>query len=396
MYQGFGKGDGGIVGGIAGEDDESDFSEICESASAEESFVCRGINDVGEEANMMFSARLCRESGDVIWIKEESENSIMERTVGMSQMTSMLHDKDRNDVYERALRASIASFQKSHNRDPIVFDIGTGTGLLSMFASRHGAEFVLGCEMFEAMATIAEEVISINNLSDKISVIPMKSSSIESIAPLRPDIVVSELLDSALLGEGCMFSHADAIKRFMDEKKSQSNDSDEFDVLSPISQRVMPYSAQVFATLISSEETKHMHDVSKIKLHGLNPFRNESARNCPGGWPLIPVQWREIASRGGRLLSDPQEILNFEFFHTFKDESETSGDDNEKMEHENEPYAFGEGCYETEIPVTSTGVTHSIMLWWKVHLLSPEIDPEREVWYTTKPDVMNWQGVFLC
>jgi protein arginine N-methyltransferase 7 len=167
MYQGFGKGDGGIIGegDYDGEGESIDFSEICESASAEEALMCRGTNDQGEGENLMVSARLNAKDGSVIWVREQSEQAIMSRTVGMSQMTSMLHDKDRNDVYERALELSIQSFRALHDRDPIILDIGTGTGLLSMFAARHGAEFVLGCEMFEAMAAIAESVVEVNNLS---------------------------------------------------------------------------------------------------------------------------------------------------------------------------------------------------------------------------------------
>ena len=216
MYQGFGKGDGGIVGGTNDDDQTVDLSDICESASAEESLMCRGTNYLGAEVNLMVSARLCPRDGGVIWVREESESEIMQRTVGMSQMTSMLHDKDRNDVYEQALQLSIRHFQDVHGRDPIVLDIGTGTGLLAMFAARHGAEFVLGCEMFDAMASIAESVIEKNNLAGTINVISAKSTSIESLSPVRPDILVSELLDSALLGESCMYSHADAIQRFMD------------------------------------------------------------------------------------------------------------------------------------------------------------------------------------
>ena len=216
MYQGFGKGDGGIVGGTNDDDQTVDLSDICESASAEESLLCRGTNELGEEVDLMVSARLCQRDGSVMWVREESESAIMQRTVGMSQMTSMLHDRDRNDVYERALQLSIRHFRNVHGRDPIVLDIGTGTGLLAMFAARHGAEFVLGCEMFDAMASIAESVIKTNNLSGTINVISAKSTSIESLSPVRPDILVSELLDSALLGESCMYSHADAIQRFMD------------------------------------------------------------------------------------------------------------------------------------------------------------------------------------
>ena len=223
MYQGFGKGDGGIIGGADGSDDEENFADVCESASAEESLVCRGIDSHGVESDLMLSARLCPNTGDVIWVKEDLQSAVMQRTVGMSQMTSMLHDKDRNDVYEKAIRISICNFKAIHGRDPVVLDIGTGTGLLAMFAARHGAGQVIGCEMFEAMASIARAVVDRNEFSDTIEVIPGKSTSIESLLPLKPDILISELLDSALLGESCMYSHADAISRFMSPDLSAGN-----------------------------------------------------------------------------------------------------------------------------------------------------------------------------
>ena len=178
----------------------------------------------------------------------------------------------------------------------------------------------------------------------------------------------------------------------------------------------MPYSAEIFGTLVESKELQQMHDISNIKLHNFNPYRDESAKFCQGGWSLIPIQWNEIENRGGKILSDAHQILNFEFFHTFnetenpnKNNNDTSGsndngdkDDNENEndsecedENENGPYVFGEGCFESDITVSTSGNVHAIMLYWKVYLLSPEIDPERTVTYTTQPNIMNWQDHWL-
>ena len=86
------------------------------------------------------------------------------------------------------------------------------------------------------------------------------------------------------------------------------------------------------------------------------------------------------------------------------DEEEENDENQEKLVKEeeeeeeegvNEPYAFGEGCSITDIPVHANGTVHAIMLYWKAYLLSPEIDPERTVVYTTQPGVMNWQDHWL-
>lgn len=179
---------------------------------------------------------------------------------------------------------------------------------------------------------------------------------------------------------------------------------------SGISQRVMPHSAEVFATLIESWEVDEMHDVSNICMHGLNPFRDEAAKLCPGGWSLIPLQWPEVQRRGGKELSLPQKILDFEFFHGFEGpqddniEVEPKGKEGDKEEEEEDegdddsdipPYGFCEASFESSLTVTDSGTVHGILLWWKVYLLSPEIDPERSVWYSTEPKVMNWQDHWL-
>jgi hypothetical protein len=42
----------------------------------------------------------------------------------MNLMTSMLHDNDRNAVYEKAISIIIKDFQDVHGRAPTVLDIG--------------------------------------------------------------------------------------------------------------------------------------------------------------------------------------------------------------------------------------------------------------------------------
>ena len=175
-----------------------------------------------------------------------------------------------------------------------------------------------------------------------------------------------------------------------------SGGTGEFQVKLPVSHRVMPYSADVLASLVESEEVEQMHDVSNIHMHGFNPFRDDAAKLCPGGWSLIPVHWSELENRGGKLLSHSQKILDFEFFHSLPTDQHTiAGDGFDADDDEHIPYSFGEGCFESDLSVTNDGTVHGILLWWKVYLLAPEIDPQRSVWYSTEPKVMNWQDHWL-
>ena len=65
----------------------------------------------------------------------------------------MIADTARNDAYERAI-------QKTVRPDDLVFEIGTGSGLLSMMAARAGARQVVTCEVIGPLARIAGRIIA--------------------------------------------------------------------------------------------------------------------------------------------------------------------------------------------------------------------------------------------
>ena len=58
----------------------------------------------------------------------------------------MVADAARNAAFEGALRRAIAAFRKREGRPPIVVDVGSGSGLLSMMAARAGAARVTAIE----------------------------------------------------------------------------------------------------------------------------------------------------------------------------------------------------------------------------------------------------------
>lgn len=374
MYEGFSKNNGHVIGDTSQGCEAVDISEAQESTAAEESLVC--MNEEGEE--LVLNAQINTEDGHLEWRQLYDKETVMKRTVGMSQMTSMMRDMDRNNLYDQSIGKLIDHFAKEHERNPIILDIGTGTGLLSMFSARRGAEFVFGVEMFDAMAAIAERVVSANDFADKILVINAKSSDIEDL-PALPDLLISELLDSALLGEGCIPAHTDALRRLMDQ---QSEDADVDIASSEFRNRVIPYSGAVYATLVESIEIKHMHDVDSIKLGaaGLYPQRTDPAAglpNCQGGWSVVPVHWAEMLQRGAREISTATQVLhpNFALF---------AGGGEERFSAEEE-------WYYTDITASSAGVVHGVLMWWTLFLLSPDIDPARECTYSTAAGAQNWQ-----
>jgi SAM-dependent methyltransferase len=379
MYSGFSKNNGSVIGDTS-KGITVDIREAQESTAAEESLVC--MNEEGEE--IILNAIIDTETGNLTWRQLLSKELVMSRTVGMSQMTSMMRDADRNVVYEKAIKLLIDNFVAKKDRAPVVLDVGAGTGLLSMFAARSGAEFVIGVEMFETMATIAERVVSANDLGDKILIVNAKSSEIEGL-PVLPDLLISELLDSALLGEGCMPAHTDALTRLMSEPtaepvedmETEANDAGDF-----WADRVLPYSGAVYATLVQSAEVKHMHDTGSIALAGgaVHAQRTPAEANappCKGGWHLVPVHWAEMLKRGSKELSAQGKVLHANFALTECDAAEQ--------------YTPADTWQYSDITVESEGVVHGVLLWWTLYLLSPTLDACRECTYSTAPGAQNWQ-----
>lgn len=123
---------------------------------------------------------------------------------------TMLADDARNVAYRNAIEANITE-------GDLVLDIGTGSGLLSMMAARAGAGKVVGCEVVNDLAVVAKRVIAKNGYADKIDVVNKYSGTIKvgEELPEKADLLVSEILDGAVIGEGVLASHRHAMKELV-------------------------------------------------------------------------------------------------------------------------------------------------------------------------------------
>lgn len=117
----------------------------------------------------------------------------------------MLADAARNTAYAKAIAEKVRP-------GDIVLDIGCGAGLTAMLAARAGAKHVYTCEQQPLIAQAAMQVIAENGLSDRITVLSKWSHDIEIgiDMPEQADVVISEIVDTLLLGEGALatLSHA--------------------------------------------------------------------------------------------------------------------------------------------------------------------------------------------
>nr|XP_046472761.1 protein arginine N-methyltransferase 9-like isoform X1 [Neodiprion pinetum] len=108
----------------------------------------------------------------------------------------MLNDTARNRGFRRAIQKRIAQGYD------VVLDIGTGTGLLSLYAHEAGAKEIYACECSPVMGNVARNVFSRNNAGD-IKLFPKSSENlcIPQDIPNRVNLIITETFDAGLFGE---------------------------------------------------------------------------------------------------------------------------------------------------------------------------------------------------
>ncbi len=77
-----------------------------------------------------------------------------------------------------------------------VLDIGTGTGLLAMMASRAGADSVTAVEVFRPMASLARRVFARNHLDSGITLIDTRSTDISQSRPNLSGNILACLIEA--------------------------------------------------------------------------------------------------------------------------------------------------------------------------------------------------------
>ncbi|CAP31806.1 Protein CBR-PRMT-1 [Caenorhabditis briggsae] len=112
----------------------------------------------------------------------------------------MLKDEVRTTTYRNSIYHNQHLF-----KDKVVMDVGSGTGILSMFAAKAGAKKVFAME-FSNMALTSRQIIKDNNLDHIVEVIQAKVEDVKELPGgyEKVDIIISEWMGYCLFYESML------------------------------------------------------------------------------------------------------------------------------------------------------------------------------------------------
>uniref|UniRef100_A0A8D0GIC5 Protein arginine N-methyltransferase n=1 Tax=Sphenodon punctatus TaxID=8508 RepID=A0A8D0GIC5_SPHPU len=250
----------------------------------------------------VFCGRANPTTGAVEWL-EEDENYDYHQEIARSCYADMLHDKDRNVKYYQGICAAVSRVKK-RGESATVLDIGTGTGLLSMMAVTAGADFCYAIEVFKPMANAAEKIVEKNGFGDKIKIINKHSTEV-TVGPdgdmqCRANILITELFDTELIGEGALPSYEHA-HRYLVQEGCEA----------------VPHRATVYAQLVESKRMWSWNKLFPIHVPTeddekiiVSPSEME---DCPGTSSVYDIQLNQIPWNDFTILSDVMIMFSVDF-----------------------------------------------------------------------------------
>ena len=224
----------------------------------------------------------------------------------------MIADEQRNACYNCALKLAINRILETQSTCDVL-DIGAGSGLLAMMAARAGATSVTSVEMVPALAEASATIIAANGFGDVVRVLARKSNDISvsnttttrrSLAETRRDapfqrqafllrkvdILVSEILDNGLLGEGVVPTTQDARTRLLKPGGV-----------------IIPRAAALYAILIE-------YKVPPTPLYGFDRTDLEVFYTDASAGTAAPAKSIMLQRHAHKKLSTPVKLFDFDFY----------------------------------------------------------------------------------
>ncbi|KAK1163431.1 protein arginine N-methyltransferase 7-like isoform X1 [Acipenser oxyrinchus oxyrinchus] len=308
-----------------------------------------------------FCGRANPTTGALDWV-EESEEYDYHQEIARSSYADMLHDKDRNEKYFLGIRAAVRRV-KSRGQQAVVLDIGTGTGLLSMMAVSAGADYCYAVEVFKPMADAAVRIVEKNGFSDKIKIINKHSTEVtvgpEGDMQSRANILVTELFDTELIGEGALPSYEHAHKNLVQTGCE-----------------AVPHRATVYAQLVESERLWSWARLLPLWVGGRKVVPNPEETSCAGAPTVCDIQLSQVPPTHFHPLSQVLPMYRVDF---------------------SRPVSSSPERLTASFPALASGSAQVVLSWWDM-----DMDPEGTIicsmapsWTLPDPEKFPWRDHWM-
>ncbi|XP_073515406.1 protein arginine N-methyltransferase 7 [Phyllobates terribilis] len=293
---------------------------------------------------MVFCGRVNPITGSLDWI-EEDESYDYHQEIARSSYADMLHDKDRNEKYYQGILAAVKRV-KERGEEAIVLDIGTGTGLLSMMALTAGADYCFAIEVFKPMADAAAQIVKANGYGDQIKVINKHSTEV-TLGPdgdmtRRANILITELFDTELIGEGALPSYEHAQHNLMQERWE-----------------AVPHRATIYAQVVESRRLWSWNKLLPMQLDCRSIQPPPEMQSCPGAPSVCDVQLSQLSPGDFTPLSDVLVVFRLDFSKQLSSSAVS---------------------HVVSFTSLASGAAQVVLSWWDI-----DMDPEATITCSMKP-----------
>lgn len=239
----------------------------------------------------------------------------------------MLNDRTRNEAFRTAIHQTLIPIKDS------VLDLGTGTGLLAMYASELKPMGVTACDGSEVMKRLADMITQDNGYEQIIVVNKLSTTMDYKDIGGKRSLVIMELFDAGLFGEHVLetMSHA-------------------WEYLISVVGRVIPSKAEFFIMGANSDylnrryqlcsSIKSILNVSTLNVHVIT---DQETYDCED----VHLLEEDI-----KYLTEPQSVVTIDF---------NNPPEIQDMMKRTEPY-------EIELKVTSNGVINAYIGFFNLYL----------------------------
>ncbi|KAJ8272236.1 hypothetical protein COCON_G00110950 [Conger conger] len=308
-----------------------------------------------------FCARANPTTGALDWV-EEGEEYDYHQEIARSCYADMLHDRDRNLKYHQGIRAAVGRV-KARGERVVVLDIGTGTGLLSMMAASAGADYCYAVEVFKPMADAAVRIVEKNGLSDKIKIINKHSTEV-TVGPdgdmqTRANILVTELFDTELIGEGALPSYEHAHAHLVQAGCE-----------------AVPHRATVYAQLVQSERLWSWAQLLPVDVEGRELRPPPAVGRCAGAPSVCDIQLGQVSPDTFTPLGPLCTMFSVDF---------------------SRPVSSASQAHSCRFEVCSSGQAQVVLSWWDI-----EMDPDGTIicsmapsWTYPDPKSYPWRDHWM-